>query len=184
MQGGGDVGGVGRRQHQRGVRHRVGDRTGAAGDDGHPGHHRLHQRDAESLVRREREVDVGRVEVGRERRVRHLARQADGGGQVEVADELLERLGVREARGAADQMQARLPVVEAAVGPQRLDELVLGLGGHDPPDEEDVGAAARPEPGQLGRHPRVGGAGDALVVGQDGRDGGAPAPRPPELAPG
>ena len=149
MEGGRDVGGVGGRQHERGVGHGGRHGAGAPGDDRHAGHHRLHQRHAEPLVGGEREVHVGRAEVGRQRGVRHLARQAHGGGQAEVVDELLQRLGVLEARRATDEMQAGLGVVEAPVGPQRLDQLVLGLGGHDPPDEEDVRAAARPEAGQL-----------------------------------
>ena len=80
-------------------------------------------------------------------------------------------------------MQAGLPVVEPAEGPQRLDQFVLGLGGDDPPDEQDVGATARAELGQLRRHPGVGVAGDPPVVGQHRHDLGAPATGPPELVP-
>ena len=56
-----------------GIGHRVRHGARAAGHDGHPGHHRLDERHSESLVRRQREVDVGGSEVGGERRVRHLA---------------------------------------------------------------------------------------------------------------
>ena len=181
MQSRGNVRGVGGGQHQRGTGHGVGDRTGAPGDHGHPGHHRLDERHAEPLVGGQREVHVGGLEVGSQRRVGDLARQADRGRQAEVVHEVPQGLGVLEARRATHQVQAGLPVVEPAVGPQRLDQLVLGLGGHDPPDEEDVGAAARPEPGQFRRHPGVRGPGDPPVVRQDGNDRGVPAPRPAEL---
>ena len=153
----------------------------APGDDGHAGDHRLDERDPESFVRRERQVDVGGGEVGGERRVRHLAGDADRTRQSEVVDEPEQRLVVLVARGAPDEVEAGPGVVEAAVGPQRLDELVLRLGGHDPAHEEDVGPAAGAQAGQLGGHPRIRGGRDAPVVGQDGHDGRAPAARTPEL---
>ena len=80
------------------------------------------------------------------------------------------------ARGPADQVQPGGRVVETPVGPQRLDQLVLGLGRHDAPDEEDVGSALGAARGQLGRHPRVGTGGDAPVVGQDRHHLGTAAP--------
>ena len=79
-----------------------------------------------------------------------------GVGQAQVVDEAAQRLEVVEARGAPDQVEAGRRVVQAPVGPQRLDQFVLRLGRDDPPDEEDVGAAACLQRGQLGGHPRVG----------------------------
>ncbi len=79
-------------------------------------------------------------------------------------------------------MQPGRAVVEAAEGPQRLHQLVLRLGGLDPPDKQDVGSAARQRPrASSAATLAVGRGGDSGRVGQHGDDGGAPAAGLPEL---
>ena len=104
----------------------------------------------------------------RQRGVGHLTRDPHRLVQAEVVGEVVERLAVLVARRAADQVEAGLGVVEAAVRPERLDQLVLRLGRHDAPDEEDVGAALGLASGQLGPDAWVGCFGDPAVVGQGG----------------
>ena len=55
-------------------------------------------------------------------------------------------------------MEAGRGVVQPPVRPQGLDQLVLALGGDDPPDEEEVGPAPCLGGGELRRHPAIGGA--------------------------
>ena len=105
---------------------------------------RLEQGDAEPLVHRQRDVDVGRAEVGGQGRVRHLAGDPHRLVQPEVGDELPQRGQVPTRRGGTDQVQPGRRVVQAPVGPEGLDQVVLGLGRDQAADEQPVARHRRP----------------------------------------
>ena len=176
VHGGGHVRRVLRLEQEGGVAGGLAHGAHVAGHDRDAGGHRLDQGHAEALVHREREEHVGRLVVRGQRGVGDLPGDPHRLGQPEVVGEVVERLAVLVARRAPDQVQPGLRVVEAAVRPERLDELVLRLGRHDAAHEEEVGAAVGPAPGQLGLDAGVGPLGDPAVVGQGGGDRRAPAP--------
>ena len=58
-------------------------------------------------------------------------------------DEAPQRAGVAVLAAAADEVQARVGVVEPAVRGERLDDVVLGLVRREAPDEQPGDAARR-----------------------------------------
>ena len=141
---------------------------------GVPGPHGLEQRDAEALVLGETDEDVGVGVPGGELGVGEVLAVADGVGQAQLVGQREHRLGVRLGHRRAHQVEPGIGVVPPSVEPERLDQVVLGLVGGDPPDEEEHG----PRPvigGQPGRLRLVDTRPVSVHLDQDGNDGGGRA---------
>ncbi len=78
-------------------------------------------------------------------------------------------------------MEARRGVVQPAVRPQGLDQLVLALGGDDPSDEEEIGPTPFLGGGEFRRHPAIGWGAHPPVVHQDRDHRGPTVTGPPEV---
>ena len=88
-------------------------------------------------------------------------------------DEALERAGVAVFAPAADEVEARVGVVESAVRGERLDDVVLGLVRREPADEQPgdrVGPRVGAAPGSTSSVARSSRIGTTVVRGEPGLD--------------
>jgi len=165
--------------------------------------HGLHDGNAEPLVVRGTDEDVGTAVVGLELLRAHRAHHEDGVAEAERFHEGVQGRSVAPTERRADQVQPRPRVVETPVDRQHPHQVVLGLVGRHLPHEQQVGPAdllgrlqaAQPAPvgvavhrhvDQQRRHRRGREAGlDQLALVEAGVGDAEPAARghPPQLLP-
>ena len=138
VDGGGDGGGGLVGQQQARAAQGLGHRCGRIGDDGQAVVHRLQQRHAEPLVLAQAHEHVGVAVVGGQHPRRDRTGERDRLVQAQVRHEARQGALVTGDGDPAHQVQAGGGVVHAAVGGQRLDQVVLGLVGGDAPHEEHL----------------------------------------------
>jgi hypothetical protein len=145
-----------RRQQRRGAAADLGDARPAAGDDGHAVAHRLHQRDAETLVKRGINERRGAAVEGRQHGPRDAAELGDDRAGARARD----RLGHRAAAPPADEHHPERARRHAPQSHGGVDQhLVVLVGPVDGDEQEQRDAAERlVHLAQLGR---------ALALGHD-----------------